>query len=304
MPFLVEGEGKATPGMLADWAAGNRVQLDQWLHQAGGVLFRGFGVKTAEDFRGVAAAIRPELKAYVGGDSPRSRVAEGVYTSTEFPPHLEIGLHNELSYSTWWPERLFFCCRVPAAVGGETHIADGRRVLAELDEAVKARFADKGVLYLQHLRDSGSPAGPGKSWQETFETNDPQAVEAYARAGGMDMEWTEVGLRTSILRLGVLEHPVTGDMAWFNQADLWHASMGGAEIWEAESSDRHPHHHACYGDGSEITIPDLEAVRTAYRACEVVYPWEAGDVLVLDNRLAMHGRKPFEGARSVLVTMA
>ena len=83
-----------------------------------------------------------------------SRVADGVYTSTEFPPHLEIGLHNELSYATWWPERLLFFCRVPATAGGETHIADGRRVLAEINEAVRKRFADKGVTYLQHLRDA------------------------------------------------------------------------------------------------------------------------------------------------------
>ena len=134
----------------------------------------------------MAEAIRPELKAYVGGDSPRSRVIDGVYTSTEFPPHLEIGLHNELSYSTWWPERLFFFCRVTALKGGETHIADGRRVLAELDQTVRERFADKGVLYIQHLRDAKGPPGPGKTWQETFETNDPEAVEAHAREGGND----------------------------------------------------------------------------------------------------------------------
>ncbi len=304
LPLLVEGDAKATPVVLVDWVTDNRAQLDSWLHRAGGVLFRGFGLGSAEDFREVAEAIRPELKAYVGGDSPRNRVAEGVYTSTEFPPHLEIGLHNELSYSTWWPERLFFFCRVAAATGGETHIADGRRVLAELDQAVGERFADKGVLYTQHLRDAAGPAGPGKSWQETFETDDPQAVEMHAREGGMELRWTESGLRTSIRRPGVIEHPETGETAWFNQADLWHAAMGGAEIWEATTNDQEPHHHARYGDGSDIPIADLQAVRAAYRASEVAYPWEAGDVLVLDNRLAMHGRKPFTGKRSVLVTMS
>lgn len=304
LPLVVEGDAMATPDVLADWAARNRAQLDGWLHRAGGVLLRGFGLKSAGDFRAVAEAVRPGLKAYVGGDSPRSRVADGVYTSTEFPAHLEIGLHNELSYATWWPERLFFFCRVPAALGGETQTADGRRVLAQLDRAVRERFADKGVLYVQHLRDSEGPPGPGKSWQETFETNDSKAVEAHARDGGMDLEWTGSGLRTSIRRPGVIEHAETGDQAWFNQADLWHASLGGAEIWGAPSGSSQTHHHARYGDGGDIPLADLEAVRSAYRASEVVTLWQAGDLLVLDNRLALHGRKPFEGARSVFVAMA
>jgi alpha-ketoglutarate-dependent taurine dioxygenase len=304
LPLLVEGNAAATPHLLANWAAENQAQLDGWLHQAGGVLLRGFGLETAEDFRRVAVAILPDLKAYVGGDSPRSRVADGVYTSTEFPPHLEIGLHNELSYSTWWPERLLFFCQVPSVAGGETHIADGRRVLAGLDKAVSKRFADKGVTYIQNLRDADGPPGPGKSWQETFQTSDPEAVESHARAGGMEVEWTERGLRTLIHRPGVLRHPETDEAAWFNQADLWHAALGGTEIWDAPADDPYPHHHARYGDDSDIPIADLEAVRATYRGAEVVFPWEAGDVLVLDNRLALHGRKPYEGARKVLVAMA
>ena len=165
------------------------------------------------------------------------------------------------------------------------------------------------MLYIQHLRDKAGPPGPGKSWQETFETDDPKAVEAHARDGAMDLAWTERGLRTSIYRPGVIEHAESGDAAWFNQADLWHASLGGAEIWDAGISDfgagdQQPHHHARYGDGGEIPMADLKAVRAAYRATEVATPWQAGDLLVLDNLLALHGRKPFQGPRALLVAMA
>ena len=91
-------------------------------------------------------------------------------------------------------------------------------------------------------------------------------------------------------------------MVWFNQANLWHAASESAKKWDAPPGE--PHHHARYGDGSDISMGDLEAVDSAYRRAELTFPWEAGDVLILDNRLMVHGRKPFEGERAVFVAMA
>jgi hypothetical protein len=48
----------------------------------------------------------------------------------------------------------------------------------------------------------------------------------------------------------------------------------------------------------------VEHVRAAYDAETVALPWRAGDVLVIDNVLAAHGREPFSGDREVLVAMA
>ena len=48
----------------------------------------------------------------------------------------------------------------------------------------------------------------------------------------------------------------------------------------------------------------LEEVRKAYRLAETTFPWAEGDILVLDNMLAAHGRRPYVGARSVVVGMA
>ena len=36
----------------------------------------------------------------------------------------------------------------------------------------------------------------------------------------------------------------------------------------------------------------------------VAFPWERGDILMLDNMLVAHGRKPFTGPRKILVGMA
>ncbi|TLZ54349.1 MAG: TauD/TfdA family dioxygenase, partial [Gammaproteobacteria bacterium] len=33
-------------------------------------------------------------------------------------------------------------------------------------------------------------------------------------------------------------------------------------------------------------------------------PWQAGDLMLVDNLRTAHGREPFEGSRQVLVAMA
>ena len=35
-----------------------------------------------------------------------------------------------------------------------------------------------------------------------------------------------------------------------------------------------------------------------------VFPWRAGDVVMLDNVLVSHGRMPFSGQRKILLAMA
>lgn len=306
LPLVVEPEADidASPTALAAWAAENGSTLDAWLHRAGAVLFRGFAVDGPDAFRAVAQAIRPDLASYAGGDSPRSAMGDGVYTSTEYPPNMEIGLHNELSYTGRWPERLFFCCITAAALGGETPIADSRAVCRLMDPAVRDRFAERGVLYLQHLRDESVP-GPDKSWQATFETTDRDDVERLCRERGMDYRWTERGLSTAFRTEAVRAHPVTGEPCWFNQADLWHASFDTVKGYHVErEGEQFLGSDARFGDGGEIRRDDLEAVRAACRAAEVAFPWLDGDFLVLDNMLAMHGRRPYEGDRRVLVAMA
>jgi alpha-ketoglutarate-dependent taurine dioxygenase len=32
-------------------------------------------------------------------------------------------------------------------------------------------------------------------------------------------------------------------------------------------------------------------------------PWQTGDIALVDNYLAMHGRRPFEGQRKVLASL-
>ena len=62
--------------------------------------------------------------------------------------------------------------------------------------------------------------------------------------------------------------------------------------------------HSTYGDGSEITLDELHEIRRVFRNAEILFPWTQGDVLMLDNLITAHGRKPYHGERRILVAMS
>jgi alpha-ketoglutarate-dependent taurine dioxygenase len=102
-----------------------------------------------------------------------------------------------------------------------------------------------------------------------------------------------------------MQHPASGERFFFNQAHLFHLSaLGGAAsaMLRQFGANRLPR-HAFFGDGGEIAAADLEAVRLAFKAEALAFPWQAGDVVLVDNLQAAHGRRPFRGQRKVIVSL-
>lgn len=309
-PLLIEhlrsrGREQDAEALLTLCRGEVREALGGLLLEAGALLLRGFGPLAPAEFgrfvRDFSGGVPLD---YVGGASPRVKVCAGVYTSTEYPRHYTLSLHNELSYTYRWPERLYFYCDTPAAEGGETPLADSRALLRKIDAGVLARFREKGIRYERRMH-GGS--GVGLSWQESFETDDRGLVEEYCRGGEVRYFWGEDGsLRMSQVRPATHVHPLTGDEVWFNQADAFHASGVHPETYRdyiSRMSEEEFPLGARYGDGSAIDAAALAHVREVMVAEMSLFRWRAGDLLVLDNVLAAHGRMPFSGARRVLLAM-
>lgn len=297
------GRAEAGTGDLAGWLDDlGPAGLTGLLTECGALVFRDFGV-APEAIDPVLDRLVPDRLPYVHGNSPRSRVRGNLYTSTEYPRQYTISMHNELSYAHRWPARLAFYCEEAAERGGATPVLDGARWLRSLDTEVRAAFAD-GIRYVQNLHDG---FGFGKSWQDTFETDDRKAVEAYLRDSRAEWEWGPDGLRVVQLRPATVRHPVTGAEVWFNQADQWHpAGLGdetSAELHEILAPDEFPQ-YVTFADGTPIPDAHIEQILARGLESAVDVDWADGDVLLIDNVLVAHGRRPFEGGRRVLVAMS
>lgn len=288
---------------LVTWAANNREFIDANLSKYGGILFRNFSLKSIADFDQFIKAASRELMQYTYCSSPRSQVEGDIYTSTDYPADQSICMHNEMSYFPDWPMKIWFYCITPAMQGGQTPIADSRKFTERLNPEIKEEFRRKQVMYVRNFRE-----GIDIPWQVAFHTTNKADVEAYCHNAKIEFEWVDGNhLRTRQVCQAFATHPKTGDEVWFNQADLFHVSRLKPEFRESLLSvfkeDDLPR-NAYYGDGSPILDATIAEIVETYQQEAVVFQWQAGDVVMLDNMLAAHGRQPFVGPRKIVVGMA
>jgi alpha-ketoglutarate-dependent taurine dioxygenase len=304
-PVVITPTGDASLAALGDYLERERDVLQQALWRHGGLLFRGFDVKSAEDFRACTERLGAKSFDYVGGNSPRTRVSPDVYTSTEYPATETITLHNEMSYLPAWPSRLFFYSLIPAASGGQTSLAHSIDVLKAAPAHVVERLREKKIKYIRNFH-AGIPLG--KSWQVTYQTEKREEVEEIVASQGSTCEWQDKGgLRVSTVCDAFAVHPVTGEEVWFNQAEQWHRSALNPalrDMFEKMVGKGNLPHECEYGDGEPLADDDMAAVRKAMNDNKLLFDWQHGDVLVIDNLLMMHGREPFKGERKTLAYLS
>jgi len=316
-----QGYDVSTLGPWLKKADDQKQWLKEKLLEHGALLFRGFDIHNATAMHAFCDAIDAQLMDYPRGTSPRTEIAPYIYTSTEVAQHLPLPIHTEMSYTSVFPRALAFCCVVPPQHGGETPLADMKKVLQRLPAEVVKTFEEKGILYHQYCP-SGHNNKKFKTWQDMFVTEDKKVAEQKCAEQGVTMAWLKDGsAKLTNPGTAIREHPKTAERIWFNQAHVFHPTMsaefryigrpfmamvvrGYEYLLEHFPKLLPPYPYGCtFGDGSSIPRATILAIRRAIWDETVTFRWEKGDLLLVDNLRLGHGRLPFKGDRKILAAL-
>src|SRR5215469_1190552 len=281
-------------GDATGWAEDHREALRAVVAEHGAVLVRGLGLRDAAQIAGVfhrlaATGLMSEREAF----APRRVYSDGVYSASKWPPNQQMCMHNELSYALEFPGLLMFACLAAATT----------TVLRSLPADLVARFEREGWLLTRNYNED-----IGASVEEAFGTDDRGVIENYCRANAIECEWLpDGGLRTRQRRSAIVQHPITGERCWFNQVAFLNERTLDPEVREYlvdfYGADALPF-NTSFGSGDPIGVDVVELLNQTYDAHTIREPWQAGDLLLVDNIRAAHSREPFEGSREVLAAMA
>ena len=196
------------------------------------------------------------------------------------------------------PSRIAFYCDTPAASGGETSILVSGAVAARVAQerpAFAARLAQEGLLYRRVLSEEDDPASAqGRGWKSTYAQTRDTAEAAMLATGVHSWTWLPDGsLRTETAALpAFLDDPRSGER-------IFHNALAAIYLGWNDARNRGPD-SVLFGSGAQLEEADVRAVAAIMDELAVNIPWQKGDLMLLDNRRAMHARRPFTPPRRVL----
>jgi alpha-ketoglutarate-dependent taurine dioxygenase len=273
------------------------------LDRSGAVLIRGAGVTGAGALADLAARLGLAALPQPEPFCPRQSLGHDVWSQPAWPSTSPMCMHHELGWQRELPPYLLVACLRPADSGGRTGVADGRAVLSLLPADLAGRAARHGWRLVRRYA-----AGLiSMSWREAFPGMDKAAVEAYAVAQEIRLEWDQDRLITRRDRPAIRDTGTAGIPAWCNLLAFcseWTMDPPVREYLISALGREGLPFETSFGDGSPFTAADVEAVNAAYDRATAHVCWRPGDVLVLDNVRAAHSMEPYAGEREMAVMHA
>ncbi|KAJ9568456.1 hypothetical protein OSB04_004422 [Centaurea solstitialis] len=282
----------------------NKLWLESLLQKRGVILFRGFHVSSPSEFSRVVEAFGfPDIPHEKGGSrAARTKVVERVYTPNEFPLDKELPLHHEMTYVPNPPTKLFFFCDEEPQKGGETPVVLSHIIYEKMKEKhpeFVELLEEHGLTYIKLASETNDPSTiNGTGWKTTYNTNDKSVAEERAAQFGTKLEWIgDVARITTNPMPGIRFDKESGKKTWFNSLSLTYNGHANRNNNIGNSSVE-------LGNGEPVPDDVMEYYMKIVEEECVAIPWKKGDVMLVNNLIALHGRRPLlKPPRRILVSL-
>lgn len=304
-PTLILNDGSVTTLTEArQWVKENLAALKSELNCSGAILFRGFPVADAVGFDSFFAAFNYPNFTYKESLSNAVRInhTEYVFTANEAPKDVEIYLHNEMAQTPIHPDIISLFCEHAADQGGATVICRSDFIYEQLvlaEPELTHKLEQTGIKYTTMMPAEDAPeSGQGRSWKGTLSVETVEQAENKLRSLGYSWQWNEDGsLSAQTAALAAIKTLQGGRKVFFNQIVAAYLGWNGVK--------ENPGVALCFGDDSAIGKDFLDTIVSIAKSQSYNLEWQDGDVAIVANNLAMHGRLPYSGQRKrkVLVVL-
>ncbi len=221
----------------------------------------------------------------VGARTSAAASAADSYTMAVPAGNYALLGHAESSFRpcAFIPDVCFFMCQVPPSVsGGETTFVDGVRLLQLLPDALRRRLQEQGVLY--------EFSWDAARWQAEFGVADESALRAFLDAFPHSHYRLEQGMLHMRHAAPAISRTRDGQAAFANGI-LAHLPAITHPRHAARPVHVKPSNRVYFGDGEPLSNDIINLMIDAHDQLVQRHRWQAGDILIIDNRRFMHGRE-------------
>lgn len=296
-------EPKSRLDQAIQWVGQHTEELTKSASECGAVLFRGLPLYTAEDFDQFVTAFGYDNFEYRKSlsNAVRTNFTERVFSANEAPAEVTIYLHHEMAQTPVFPSKLFFFCQKAAEAGGATPLCRSDWLFEAMQEQLPefaAACEAKGLKYTTVMPGADDAAsGMGRSWQSTFRADAKTAAEQQMSELNYAWEWLKDGcLKATTPVLPAVHQLPDGRKVFFNQL------IAAFKGWKDSRND--PAKAITFGDGTPLQRDTVLKVAELAESLTFDMNWQSTDVALIDNYVAMHGRRTFSGTRKVLASLA
>lgn len=235
----------------------------------GAILLRGFHVDL-DAFRNLTQLL---CSSAVFNESPGREVIDAERNiQTVNLGDQAFPLHPELSREPWKPDICFFWCMQAPSRGGLTTVCDGIEIVKRLPEATRAALQSRQLLH----RQLATPA-ECSYWLGSAEPDDATLAHPPA-ACPYTFERSNGKIFRSFVR-PIFHKPMFSQDAAFGNFLLFARYLQRLRIFPT------------FENGEIVPDDLLDQVKAVSDQLETPLPWQAGDVVILDNTRFMHGRQ-------------